>query len=89
MVDPYEYRLTTVDNPFDPFEQFESWLNYDKRQGYDTLELQARFARTSDELSDYENRLEIKDAITRIIVLDPFNMYIRVRRLVNSSTPEN
>ena len=76
----YRYYITTTDNPFDPCDQFESWLLYDKMMGYDTLETLARFARTSDELSPSENQHEINEAITRIIVLDPLNMYKRVRK---------
>lgn len=81
----YEYRLTTKDNPFDPFTQYDSWLNYDHLHAAEhcnvfTDQLLARFARVSDELSDSEYNDEINDAITRIIVLDPFDLYRRVRR---------
>lgn len=90
----YEYRLTTKDNPFDPFTQFDSWLNYDhlhvaEHGNVFTDQLLARFARTSDELSDFEYNEEINEAITRIIVLDPFDLYRRVRRLVEDDEEEN
>ena len=29
-----ECMLTTIDNPFDPFEQFDEWLMFDKQKGY-------------------------------------------------------
>ena len=69
------YYLTTVDNPFDPVDEQDSWMLYDKLHGYDSNEMLARFARTSDELSDGENQSEIRRAIARIIALDPFNIY--------------
>lgn len=86
----FEYRLTTKDNPFDPFTQFDSWLNYDHMHAEEhgnvfTDQLLARFARTSDELSEKEYNEEINDAITRIIVLDPLNIYRRVRRNVEEN----
>ena len=28
--------VTTADNPFSPFTQFDSWFMYDMRMGYNT-----------------------------------------------------
>lgn len=79
----YEYRLTTVDNPFDPFDEYQEWLKYDHTVlHYNTDGLLARFARTSDDLSDKEYNDEINEAITRIMCLDPSGLYRRVRREV-------
>ena len=50
--------LTTVDNPFDPFEQFTSWFMFDEEKGYHTCSYLGRIARTSDQLSEEENELE-------------------------------
>ena len=33
-----EYRLTTIDNPFDPFTEFDQWILFDKDKGYDSSE---------------------------------------------------
>jgi hypothetical protein len=41
-VDNMEFLLTTKDNPFDPFEDWESWYNYDTLKGYDTCGYLAR-----------------------------------------------
>lgn len=38
--------LTTVDNPFDPFEQFTSWFMFDEEKGYHTCSYLGRIART-------------------------------------------
>ena len=40
--------LTTIDNPFDPFEQFTSWLLFDEEKGYHSCSYLGRIARTSD-----------------------------------------
>lgn len=29
--------LTTFDNPYNPFQDFEKWFAYDSRKGYNTL----------------------------------------------------
>lgn len=84
----FRYYLTTVDNPFDPCDQFDSWYLYDEMHGYGTCGLLARFAKTSDALSDEENAREINDAITRIIALDPFNIYKRVKKPVSRDFSE-
>lgn len=58
--------LTTVDNPFDPFEQFTSWFMFDEEKGYHTCSYLGRIARTSDQLSEEENELENERAINRL-----------------------
>ena len=74
------YRLTTFDNPFDPFEQFTSWFLYDEEKGYHTCAYLGRIARTSDALTDEENELEIERAIDEIIKYDFRNVYKKVAR---------
>jgi len=61
--------LTTSDNPFNPDTQFDAWNRYDQDHGYCCLGLVARFAKTSPELSDADNRIEYEAAIDRIIDL--------------------
>ena len=74
------YRLTTFDNPWDPFEQFTSWFLYDEEKGYHTCAYLGRIARTSDALTDEENELEIERAIDEIIKYDFRNVYKKVAR---------
>ena len=74
------YRLTTFDNPFDPFEQFTSWFLYDEEKGYHTCAYLGRIARTLDALTDEENELEIERAIDEIIKYDFRNVYKKVAR---------
>lgn len=71
--------LTTVDNPYDPFEQFTSWFLFDEEKGYHSTSYLGRIARTSDELSDEENNLEVERAIDEIIKYDFRNIYRKVR----------
>ena len=55
--------ITTVDNPYDPIDQFDSWFLYDVTMNHNTCALLGRIARTSDQLSDAENDAEIERAI--------------------------
>ena len=52
--------LTTTDNPYDPFTQYEAWYRFDEDNGYHSCAFLARIARTSDQLSDKENQEEIE-----------------------------
>lgn len=64
------YMVTTEDNPYNYFDNFADWYNFDIQKGYGTCSLLARIARTSDQLSDEENEREIERAIDEIIRLD-------------------
>lgn len=72
--------LTTFDNPYNPFEQFISWFLFDVEKGYNTCSYLGRIARTSDQLSEEENELEIERAIDEIIKYDFRNIYKKVTR---------
>jgi len=39
-----EAMLTTIDNPFNPFTQFDEWKDFDETQGYYTCPYLARIA---------------------------------------------
>ena len=75
-----KYALTTIDNPFDPFDEFDSWYRFDVDKGYNCCSYLDRIARTSDQMSEEENALEIKRAIDEIIKYDFRGIYKRVSR---------
>ena len=75
-----ECRLTTFDNPYDPFKQFNSWFLFDIEKGYNSCGYLARIARTTDQMSDTENEEEIERAIDEIIQYDFMNIYKKVRK---------
>lgn len=70
--------LTTFDNPFDPFTQFDEWLQFDNVHDYGTCEYLARFCFTSDSLSENENAEVISDAIDGILLNDPRKIYVKI-----------
>ena len=70
--------LTTVDNPFDPFTQYDEWLSYDEQAGYYTNEYLARIANTNPSMTDNEVSDAIDNAIDSIIKVDPFGLYMKV-----------
>ena len=79
--------LTTIDNPFDPFEDFTSWMLFDKEKGYDSSERLMRIAQLSDDMTQKEVDDEIERAINEIIKYDFMNIYRKVtQKSIGSST---
>ena len=72
--------LTTIDNPFNPFEDFTSWRLFDLEKGYNSCERLARIAELSDDLSQKEIDEEIERAIDEIIRYDILVVYKKVSR---------
>ena len=75
-----ECMLTTFDNPYDPFEQYDEWLQFDLEAGYSTNSYLARIAMLSESLSDKEVSDEIERAIDEIIKYDFRNIYKKVKK---------
>lgn len=70
--------LTTIDNPYDPFSQFDNWLAFDEEKGYFTCEYLARMTYTSDDLTEDEEAAEIERAIDDICKLNVLGIYKKV-----------
>ena len=70
--------LTTIDNPFNPFEQWGDWKRYDEDHGYYTCQYLARIAKTSDDLSDSDNDRAVANAIEEILELNILGIYKKV-----------
>ncbi len=63
--------ITTTDNKFDPFTQFERWRAYDEMEcGYYSLSYLARIAITSPDMSPGEMDKAIEDACDEICEMD-------------------
>lgn len=62
------YMLTTIDNPNNPFTEFNKWLQEDLSKGYNTLGLLADKAFTSNDLSDEDNIRITNEAIDEIVI---------------------
>lgn len=86
--------LTTVDNPFDPFTQFDAWFQFDLDKERNMIDENGerihlnccsyldRIANTSEQLSDSENIEEIERAIDEIIKYDFTNTYKKIVKIV-------
>ena len=72
--------LTTFDNPYDPFTEFDSWFQFDIEKEYYSCSRLARVAELSDDMSEQEENEEIERAIDEIIKYDLLNVYKKVKR---------
>lgn len=72
------HMLTTVDNPFDPFTQFDEWYEFDESHGYHSTGLLARVVRTSEELSETDQDQAIEDGIEEIVKENVLGLYRKV-----------
>lgn len=74
-IETSDFMLTTKDNPYNPYTQWDEWLEFDHEKGYYSMEYLARVTATSDEMPTEWNDREIRRAIEDIIRLDPFGIY--------------
>ena len=72
--------ITTVDNPFDPIDDFNSWFLFDVEKGYYTCNKIARLTNTTDDMTQKEEDEEVERAIDRLIEIDPLDIYIKVTK---------
>lgn len=71
-------RLTTKDNPYNPFTEWDKWLNYDMNH-YNCSAYLARVAMINDDsMSQEEIDEETERAIDEIIANDFLNVYKKV-----------
>lgn len=78
--------ITTFDNPYDPFEQFDQWFLFDVEKQYNTCSLMARLAKLSDDMTQKEEDEEVERVIDRIIELDFRNIYKKVTKETKTET---
>ena len=63
--------LTTFDNPFNPFTEFDRWWKEDLLLGHDCCGLLANESNVSDVSSDEVNDKAIIEAMERIVKREP------------------
>lgn len=85
--------LTTVDNPYDPFDEFEQWFLYDVHNGYNSCGILDRVSNVNDAMTEKEIDTEIERAIDAIIKYDFMNVYKKVTKDLDEvefvESPEN
>ena len=80
--------LTTFDNPFDPFEDFNSWWLFDTEKGYDSCSRLDRIVNITEDMTQKEIDDETERAIDEIIKYDFMNVYKKVRKTLTVEDDE-
>jgi len=78
--DQADFLLTTIDNPWDPFDQWDEWYAFDQAQGYDTPGYLARVCASSFDLSVDDQESQIAEAIEEIVNLNILGIYKKAFR---------
>lgn len=73
-----EHMLTTIDNPYNPFTEWDDWFAYDVSAGHNTTSFLARIIKTSDSLSEADQSLAIEHAIDEIVRENVNGLYRKV-----------
>lgn len=72
--------LTTIDNPFDPFTQFDEWYAFDESKGYHTCSLLSRITKASEELDMIDQQSAIERAIEEIVKYNVSGIHRKVTK---------
>lgn len=78
-----EYWVTTLDNPFNYFTQFDDWYRFDEDHRYNTCGYVARQAEMlgySSEMSEKRQTEIINEAVDRICQLNLLGIYKKITR---------
>lgn len=91
-----ESMVTTFDNPYNPFTQYDDWHAFDSQMGYHTPEYLARLVTITDAMSLADQEAAIENAVMEIVkynltgnycrvTAETFDLIVRNQQKVNSS----
>lgn len=67
--------LTTTDNPWNPFTNFNEWYIFDITNHYNCCEIVARLSDVSKDMTTLEREAAIVEAIETFVKEDPTKLY--------------
>lgn len=70
--------LSTVDNPYSPFDEYDAWFTWDIEAGYHTSEFLGRIMNASHEMSDADYDLMIEHAVDECVEENVFGVFIKI-----------
>lgn len=76
----HECALTTVDNPYDPFTEWNEWFAWDFNAKYHSPSLLARLLITSSDLSEADQRLDLENVVNKIVIENWYGVHRKLLR---------
>lgn len=73
-------RLTTLDNPFNPFTEFDDWYDFDVSHGYCTCGYIARVGYFKVDMPDTMHEDEYERVVDEISSINALGIYKKVTR---------
>lgn len=70
--------LSTIDNPFNPFENYDEWQRFDTENGYNSESYLARIVDVNDGMTEEEQNRAVENAIDEILLYNINGMYTKV-----------
>lgn len=83
--------LTTLDNPYDPFTQYDLWYAFDVNNGYNSCSYIARIAKVPEDLNEFDDTPAVNQAIDEIVKYNINGLYVKVEegKFVDRSSSVN
>lgn len=72
--------ISTTDNPFNPFLDFDNWYAEDIRLGHDTTGLMQRLFVDYPDMSDRDNAIEYARVVRELFQIDSGELYTLIKR---------
>jgi hypothetical protein len=72
--------LTTIDNPFSPFTEFEEWFAFDIQKGYNTCALLDRVVPSRESLDEEDELSMIESAKLKIVQFNTSGRHVLVTK---------
>lgn len=71
-------KVTTMDNPWNPFTHPRDWLRFDTNHGYNTQRWIAFFSVMSPKMDDEMIELEVDAAMNELVEVNPYGLHMKV-----------
>lgn len=75
-----QFKITTNDNPFNPFEDWDNWLLYDIEKNHNSCGVLDRIVKINDDFTELEIAAATEKAIDQIVKHDFTDTYKKVSK---------